>query len=110
MTSTAERNFVLLWESAYPDIDLLSEYCGVKGRKFRFDFAHPPTKTAIEIQGGIYLRRGGHNSAAGLHRDYEKLNLAQSQGWTVFQLSADMVTNAWLDLIANFIRGKNDPN
>ncbi|MFM1842737.1 MAG: hypothetical protein RLZZ490_1474 [Cyanobacteriota bacterium] len=110
MTSTAERQFEHLWESSYPDLDLVAEYQGIKGRKFRFDFAHVPSKTAIEIQGGIYLRHGGHNSAAGLHRDYEKLNLAQWQGWTVFQLSPDMVEDFWIDLIADFIRGKNDFN
>ena len=55
---------------------------------------------AIELQGGIWKRTpSGHNTGAGLSRDYEKTNLAQAQGWVCFQLSFEMINDDWLDLI-----------
>ena len=39
-------------------------------------------------------------------RDYEKLNLAQQQGYCVFQLSGEMITEQWLKAIAETIRDR----
>lgn len=58
------------------------EYCFSKQRKFRFDFAYPNKKLAIEISGNIW-HRGGHSSGKGLIRDAEKNNLAILEGWRV---------------------------
>jgi very-short-patch-repair endonuclease len=51
-------------------------------RKFRFDFAWPEWKLAVEIQGSTW-QKGGHNTGYGLTADYEKLRLAQRAGWKV---------------------------
>jgi hypothetical protein len=45
-------------------------------RKFAFDFGWPEYRLLIEIQGGIFMRHGGHNTPSGLIRDYEKCNYA----------------------------------
>jgi hypothetical protein len=37
-------------------------------------------------------------------RDFEKLNLAILGGWSVFQLSSEMISDFWIDLIAAKIR------
>jgi very-short-patch-repair endonuclease len=54
-------------------------------RRFEIDFAYPEKKAGIEIQGGQYMKKSGHNSATGLSRDYEKQNLALLNGWKILQ-------------------------
>lgn len=49
-------------------------------RKWRFDFAWPEEKVAIEIQGGIYSK-GRHVRPEGYEEDCHKLNEAQLHGW-----------------------------
>ena len=53
-------------------------------RRFRFDFAWPEIKLAVEINGGIWTLKPSH-SRAGHIRDMEKLNLAAEMGWIVLQ-------------------------
>lgn len=60
-------------------------------RRFRFDFAWPKKKLAVEINGGIWLRRGGHSTGKGIENDLRKLQLARSLGWTVFSYSNKMI-------------------
>jgi very-short-patch-repair endonuclease len=51
-------------------------------RRWRFDFAWPNPKVAVEIDGGIYQALPGrHNRGAGMEKDNEKLNWAVSRGW-----------------------------
>lgn len=67
-------------------IDLTPEYNFSPDRDFRFDFASPQNKVAIEVQGGIWKgKRGGHTSGVGYKRDMEKFNLAASLGWRIVQ-------------------------
>ena len=53
-------------------------------RKWRFDFANIETKTAIEINGGVFSQ-GRHTRGAGYIADMEKINAAIEQGWVVLQ-------------------------
>ena len=62
-----------------------------KHHNYRMDFALPSLRIFVEVQGGIYMRRSGHNSPAGLKRDYNKCNLAQLAGWRYLQFTADDV-------------------
>lgn len=61
----------------------------VPGRRYRWDLVHRRLKIAIEIQGGIHMRRGGHNTAAGIQRDAEKLNLCVLQGYRPLFFTTD---------------------
>jgi hypothetical protein len=105
MTSHLEERFADLWLSLYPDIDLHSEYRFSPPRRYRWDFCHPESKVAIEIQGGVWMRRSGHSGGTGLVKDYEKLNLAASLGWRVFLLAESMIDPLWLETIALTING-----
>jgi hypothetical protein len=59
------------------------EYQFVSDRKWRFDYAWPAYKVAVEVDGGI-LTGGRHTSSiSGRLRDIEKLNTAASMGWRV---------------------------
>lgn len=100
--SALEERFLRLWQRR-SDILLEREYHGIPNRKFRFDFCHPPSLVAIEIQGGIWVG-GRHSGGVGQLRDFEKLNLAILGGWSVFQLSSEMISDFWIDLIAAKIR------
>jgi hypothetical protein len=62
--SYLEQQFGDLWKYYYPHLDLEAEYQFLEGRKFRFDFAHPESKTAIEINGGRWFK-SGHSSGNG---------------------------------------------
>jgi very-short-patch-repair endonuclease len=53
-------------------------------RKWRFDFAWPQIKLAVEINGGGFTL-GGHNRGVHQASDFEKLNEAMRLGWTVLQ-------------------------
>lgn len=66
-------------------ITLVPEYKFSEEHGYRFDFLHEPSKVAIEVQGGIWLARGGHTTGKGYTRDMEKNNLALSLGYRVFK-------------------------
>jgi hypothetical protein len=51
-------------------------------RRWRFDFAWPSLKVAIEVQGGIWTQ-GRHTQGAALLKEWEKLNTAALAGWRV---------------------------
>ena len=51
-------------------------------RQWRFDFAWPAARVAVEVQGGIWTR-GRHTRGAALLREWEKLNTAAALGWRI---------------------------
>lgn len=57
-------------------------------RKWRFDFAFPEQKVAVEIDGGTWSN-GRHNRGSGAKTDAEKYNAAQLQGWLVLRCVGD---------------------
>ena len=67
-----------------------TEWKAVAGRKFRWDLAWPEFHLLVEIQGGTW-GKGAHSTGSGLHRDYEKLNLATLAGFQCFMFDSDMV-------------------
>ena len=57
-------------------------------RKWRFDYAWPSHRCALEIDGGQWVARGGrHNRDS----DREKLNHAAADGWRVLRFSTQQV-------------------
>lgn len=65
----------------------IREYRFHPERKWRFDFAWPEQKVAVELEGGIWRRsgKGAHTGGAAVTRDAEKSNEAQLQGWLVLR-------------------------
>ena len=55
-------------------------------RRWRFDFAWPEGKVAVEIEGGVYID-GRHTRGKGYERDLEKYNAAVTDGWKVFRFT-----------------------
>ncbi len=71
--SEGERRFREQWERLVPDLVLEQEYvCG----PYRLDFAHLPSKSAIEIDG---LR--GHATPADIEKDRQRQRALEDLGW-----------------------------
>lgn len=56
-------------------------------RKFRFDFAIPELKIAIEYE-GLMSEKSVHTTIDGFTSNCEKYNLAQIMGWKVLRYTA----------------------
>lgn len=61
-------------------------------RKWRFDFAWPEQRIALEIDGGVWTQ-GRHTRGAGFLSDMEKLNEAQLLGWRVYRCTPEEFKN-----------------
>ncbi len=105
MTSYAEMKFRELWLAIAPDVDLHAEHRFHPTRRWRFDFAHLPSQTAIEIEGGIWSQ-GRHTRGAGYQGDLTKYLEASLLGWRVLRLSPEMITRENLERIRVLIEGR----
>lgn len=66
-------------------------------RRFRFDWAIPDLKIAIEYE-GIFSKKSRHTTISGYTEDCEKYNLAIANGWKVLRYTAKNYTNLEKDL------------
>lgn len=69
------------------------EYLFHPTRRWRFDFAWPAERIAVEVDGGQWLQGTGHNSGTGRERDAEKDAEALLLGWKVFRFPTSMITD-----------------
>jgi hypothetical protein len=68
-------------------------------RKWRFDFAWPSDKIALEVEGGVWSG-GRHTHPSGFIKDIEKYNRAAYLGWRVFRCTPrDLCTMETVKLI-----------
>lgn len=62
------------------------------GRGWRFDFAWPAEKIALEIEGGAFAKGGSrHTRGAGFREDRVKYGTAFARGWTVLSVMPEQV-------------------
>lgn len=59
-------------------------------RKWRFDFAWPDIKFAVEVEGGIHIQ-GRHTRGAGYEKDIEKYAEAFALGWRVLRVGDKLI-------------------
>lgn len=69
------------------------EYQFCPDRKYRFDFAWPDRKLAVEVEGGTRFGRSRHSKGDGFERDAAKYNRAARDGWMVLRYSTRMVVS-----------------
>lgn len=75
-----------------------------KKRRWRFDFAFVELRLAVEIEGGIWARKGakkcaacgetpkgGHSTGRGMLEDLEKYNSATLGGWRLIRITPSQV-------------------
>lgn len=78
-------------------------------RKWRFDYAIPEYKIALEVEGGVWTG-GRHTSSVGFMKDMEKYNTATLMGWRVFRTTPDELYRLkTLNLLKTAISGVFDP-
>lgn len=101
-----ESKFAFMWICA--DGHHLEREVTFCERGWKFDFAHVPTKVAIEIEGGIWStkKKSRHTTGQGYRDDCVKYNRAAALGWTVFRLTPDMITLKQVDEIKKHITKK----
>jgi very-short-patch-repair endonuclease len=78
-----------------PEWDLCREYAFDASRRWKFDFAFPSQKLAVEVEGQYHRTYKGHLS------DCEKFTAAAMAGWRVLRFTASQKRKAaeWAALI-----------
>lgn len=71
-----------------------------RARAWRFDFAWPKQRVALEIEGGVWSR-GAHGRGAGIVRDMEKYSVGATMGWRILRIQPKQMDDlATVKLIA----------
>ena len=84
-------------------VDCVKEFKFHPVRKWRFDYAVPEHKIALEVEGGVWTG-GRHTSPKGFLGDIEKYNTATLMGWLVFRTTPDdLYKKKTLDLMKSAI-------
>jgi len=84
------------------------EYQFAPPRRWRFDFAWPERKIAVEVEGGIWAN-GRHTRGSGFEKDAVKYNEAAALGWSVYRFTSGMIdSGAALRLIEAALRGRGE--
>lgn len=64
----------------------VTEFRFHKTRRWRFDYAWPHHKLALEVDGGVWTQ-GRHTRGAGVEKDCEKYCEAVVQGWRILRVT-----------------------
>ena len=79
-----DYNFIIPLFRSFKIPEPVREYMFHPSRKWRFDFAWPSKKIAMEIEGGAWIS-GRHNRGSGFTNDMIKYNAACELGWRVLR-------------------------
>lgn len=83
--------------------EVKKEYRFHPKRRWRFDYAIPRRKIAIEVEGGIWTG-GRHVSPKGFLGDMEKYNTATTLGWHILRtIPQELCTSQTLEMIKDVI-------
>lgn len=74
------------------------EYRFHSARRYKFDWALPELKIAIEYE-GLNSDKSGHSTLVGYTKNCEKYNLALRCGWRVLRYTVINYKNAGIDLL-----------
>lgn len=84
----------------------VKEYIFHKQRKWRFDYAIPELKIAIEVEGGVWTQ-GRHVRPKGYIGDMEKYNQAVLYGWSLLRfIPDDALKTKTMNLIKELVNKK----
>jgi len=77
---------------------VIPEYRFHEKRRWRFDYAIPEFKIAVEIDGGLWIG-GRHSRPSGIQKDMEKLNTATSIGWSILRFTPTQLKKEYLECL-----------
>lgn len=90
-------------------VECVKEYRFHPTRLWRFDYAIPSAKIALEVEGGVWSE-GRHIRPQGFLGDVDKYNTAAVMGWRLFRTTPDMLlTRRTLIMLKTAITGQYDP-
>lgn len=69
------------------------EYRFAPPRRWRFDYAWPDYRLAVEYEGIYQSAKSRHLTLKGYENDCEKYNAATVAGWRVLRFTAEMVSD-----------------
>ncbi len=88
--SALEEDFAHILDMAHI-VGWEREYRFHPTRKWRFDFAWPRERFAIEVEGVVPYGKGRHQTFTGYTKDAEKYNEAVMHGWSVMRFTQPML-------------------
>jgi len=93
--SELENAFLALWPrvcraNGIEPVMPQREFVFAAPRRWRFDFAWPEQRVAVEIEGGVWSR-GRHVTPQGFLKDLEKYNAAAALGWSVLRFAGEAI-------------------
>ena len=90
-------------------VECVKEYKFHPDRRWRFDYAIPAYKIALEVEGGVWTQ-GRHTRPQGFLGDIEKYNTATLMGWRVFRTTpTELYRTATINLLKQAITGTETP-
>lgn len=90
-------------------VECVKEFKFHPTRRWRFDYAIPEHKIAVEVEGGVWTN-GRHTRPQGFLGDIEKYNTATLMGWRVFRTTpTELVRTATLKMLKQAILGVYEP-
>lgn len=90
-------------------VECVKEYKFHPKRRWRFDYAIPEYKIALEVEGGVWTQ-GRHTRPVGFLGDVEKYNTATLMGWRLFRTTpTDLLKTKTILLLKAAIKGDYDP-
>lgn len=105
LSDTFKILWLLVCKEQKKDILLIKEFKFHDKRRWKFDFAIPDLKVAIEIEGGIYTN-GRHVRGRGYEKDCEKYNNAVLEGWKLFRITNNLCNIETVQSIFNYCKGE----
>ena len=88
-------------------IECVTEYRFHPPRRWRFDYALPSVKVAVEVEGAVWAG-GRHVRPSGFIKDMEKYNTAAVTGWTLTRTTPqELVSDTTRQLIATAINHRH---
>lgn len=88
-----------MYKSLIESYNPVKEHKVAKCRQWRFDYAFPDKKIAVELEGGTFTG-GRHTTGTGYRGDCIKYNCAASLGWTVLRFTYSMPLE-YIDAVLN---------
>lgn len=88
--------------------ECVKEFAFHPKRRWRFDYAIPEYRIAIEVEGGVWTQ-GRHTRAKGFLGDMDKYNTAAVMGWTLVRTTPNkLMTKQTMDFIQQALQWKKD--
>ena len=88
-------------------VECVREYKFHDKRRWKFDYAIPTHKVAIEVEGGVWIQ-GRHTRGSGFVKDMEKYNEATALGWRILRCEPKDIKSAYfLGLIEKTLNGRH---